>query len=475
MNRRYTEQIARSLLAEEGPGGTVDDILAWVRQRNAEVTVRVQPAPFRELREWRFDPVTSNLRHETGKFFSIDGLHVTVDAVVQQEWWQPIINQPEVGYLGILAREIDGVLCFLLQAKIEPGNVNNVQLSPTLQATRSNYTQVHKGRRPQYLELFQAARQEQVILDQLQSEQGARFYRKRNRNIVLHAPAEVPAHVDFRWVTLGQIKRLLTYDNVVNMDTRTVVSGLSCAGHFDGMSPAKVERWLDAHRVSEWGRALFRSDLARDGHETLDDLISWLTRLKSTYDLQAERIPLRDVRDWQIGADEIARPDRRFFRVLGVQVDIETREVRTWSQPMVQTMQQGISVLVARRIQGLLHFLVQAKIECGNLDVVELAPTVQCLTGNYRDPGPVPPAFLADVLARRGMRVIHDTLQSEEGGRFYREQNRYQILLADDDFAAETLPPNYAWMTLGQIREFLRFNNYLNIQARSLLSALDYR
>ena len=30
-------------------------------------------------------------------------------------------------------------------------------------------------------------------------------------------------------------------------------------------------------------------------------------------------------------------------------------------------------------------------------------------------------------------------------------------------------------MTLGQMREFLRFNNYLNIQARSLLSALDYR
>ena len=28
--------------------------------------------------------------------------------------------------------------------------------------------------------------------------------------------------------------------------------------------------------------------------------------------------------------------------------------------------------------------MVQAKIEAGNYDILELAPTVQCLTGNYR-------------------------------------------------------------------------------------------
>ena len=33
---------------------------------------------------------------------------------------------------------------------------------------------------------------------------------------------------------------------------------------------------------------------------------------------------------------------------------------------------------------------------------------------------------------------------------------------------------NYCWMTLNQINNFLKFNNFLNIQARSILAALKY-
>jgi oxidase EvaA len=47
------------------------------------------------------------------------------------------------------------------------------------------------------------------------------------------------------------------------------------------------------------------------------------------------------------------------------------------------------------------------------------------------------------------------------------------IVEAGDDFPAE-LPDHYIWMTLSQINQFLRFNNYLNIQARSILSAIKY-
>ena len=472
---KYAELIAKSLFADEGPSGSVNDILSWVRRRNEEVAVQIRAVPFQQLREWHFDPATSNLRHDSGKFFSIEGLHVVADDGVRHEWWQPIINQPEVGYLGILAREMDGLLCFLLQAKIEPGNVNHVQLSPTLQATRSNYTQVHKGRVPRYFDIFQAAQPERVILDQLQSEQGSRFYRKRNRNIVLNVLEDLPEHADFRWVTLGQIKRLLCFNNVVNMDTRTVVSGLFCGRHVAGLNASCRERFFAAHRVGDWGQALFASDASLSGKQDMDGLIAWLSRIKSMYSLHAERVPLQDAREWRITADEISRPDHRYFRVLAVDVAVETREVQSWSQPMIQSMQPGIFAFVAKPIGGVLHFLVQAKMECGNFDVVELAPTVQCLTGNYQEPGFAPPAFLADVLALRGLRVMYDTLQSEEGGRFYQEQNRYQILLAEEHFGEDGLPENYAWMTLGQLREFLRFNNYLNIQARSLLSALDYR
>ena len=94
--------------------------------------------------------------------------------------------------------------------------------------------------------------------------------------------------------------------------------------------------------------------------------------------------------------------------------------------------------------------------------MLEMAPTVQCLTGNYREDttkGGLP--FLADVINAKERSIISDTLQSEEGGRFYHEQNRNLIIEVDDDFD-ENVPPNYCWMTLNQLYSFLKYNNYLN-------------
>ena len=38
--------------------------------------------------------------------------------------------------------------------------------------------------------------------------------------------SDIEVKEDFCWLTLGQIKQLLTFDNVINMDTRTVISGI---------------------------------------------------------------------------------------------------------------------------------------------------------------------------------------------------------------------------------------------------------
>ena len=105
---------------------------------------------------------------------------------------------------------------------------------------------------------------------------------------------------------------------------------------------------------------------------------------------------------------------------------------------------------------------------------MELAPTVQCLTGNVFAENIQKPAFAEYVLNARKDQIVFDTLQSEEGGRFFKEQNRNLIVEADEDFPLE-VPERYTWMTLRQIYQFLRFNNYLNIQARSLISALSYK
>lgn len=457
--------IIRSLLTNKNPFNSTEEIKAWIERRNREVEVKVKKIPFAEMKMWHSES-DGSIHHDSGKFFSIVGIDVRTDYGANNHWQQPIILQPEVGYLGILTKEINGVLYCLMQAKIEPGNVNCVQISPTLQATKSNYSRVHSGKSPHYLEYFVNAKPENIILDQLQSEQGARFLRKRNRNIVIKVDEDIPVLEDFRWMTLGQIKELMAYDNMVNMDTRTVLSGLKIS---DYVTP------LDGLRhMSQFGKNMILSANTNHCFVSTRDHLSWLTNLKARYDLLVNYCPIIGMPEWKKTETEIVREDQKFFRIIGVNVTISNREVSSWCQPLVEPMQQGLCAFIIKKINGVYHFLVQAKLECGNFDVIELAPTVQCLTGNVYAENIQKPEFADYVLNARTDQIVFDTLQSEEGGRFYKEQNRNLIVEADEDFPLE-LPERYTWMTLRQIYKFLRFNNYLNIQARSLISALSYK
>jgi oxidase EvaA len=462
----------KSAFTSRGSFVQQDEVAKWLADQNSGVKVEVRRCPLRATNGWVFDEAAGRIRHQSGKFFSIDGISIQTNWSGHRAWQQPIINQPEVGYLGIITREFDGVLHFLLQAKIEPGNIHHVQLSPTLQATRSNYTQVHKGREPLYLDYFRNARPDQILLDQLQSEQGARFLRKRNRNIILKIDEDIPVHESFVWLTLGQIKELMQQDNLVNMDTRTVISGIT----YGDYSPDVINLidFLTCEQgLNTVAQAFLKSSLTATGSlHSIEEIITFLTQLKSMHDLDVERVPLTTLEDWVVEDLEIRHRDHKYFKVIAVDVEIGNREVVRWSQPMIQPAQEGLCAFVAKEINGLIHFAVQAKLECGNHDIVEFAPTVQCLTGNYRTAAGGSLPFLDYVLNAPPGRIVFDTMQSEEGGRFYREQNRNMVVLAGDDLPQE-LPPRFIWMSLHQLQTFLKFNNYLNIQSRSLIAALS--
>lgn len=447
----------RSALTMQNPYNSTEQVLDWIREQNRKIEVNVRQILFKEMEPmWQFDG-DGDLRHATGKFFSIEGIRVRTNYGEVPEWEQPIINQPEIGYLGIITKEIDGVLYFLLQAKVEPGNVNNVQLSPTLQATKSNYSQVHKGNKPLYLEYFQNAKPEQILLDQLQSEQGARFLRKRNRNIIIRVEEEIPIYDNFIWVTLGQIKALASMNNVVNMDIRTVISGI----------PLHAIADIELPQGKAWGY-----DLLHDAnpYHTTTEILSWMTSLKCKYELNVTPIPLKEVGHWRTTDLAIEHENGRFFKVIAAQVEINNREVKTWCQPLVAPAQQGLTAFVIKKINGTYHFLVQGKVESGNFDTLEMAPTVQCITDNYTGKNNQP--FVEYVLNAKPEQIRVDTLQSEEGGRFYQEQNRNLIIEADDSFPTKNLPENYIWVSFQQLMLFLQFNNYLNIQSRSLISLI---
>ena len=449
--------------------------LKWIRQKNQAVKVQVNEVPFNTLKKWTVDKSTGNIIHETGKFFSIEGIEINTNWGNVNNWSQPIINQPEIGFLGIITKKINGILHFLMQAKIEPGNINVVQLSPTLQATKSNYSQVHKGKRPLYLEYFNGEKDVTVLIDQLQSEQGARFLKKRNRNIIVEVIDDIELYDNFCWVTLGQIKEFIRYDNIVNMDTRTVISCVQY-GSYNSKTIQFYSTIIGEDKINERESALLHSVLTNDiSYNSFDTIISWLTGLKSFYELNISQIPLNQVKGWINDGTKIFHEQNKYFTVIGVNVEISNREVSVWDQPIIKPAQEGVIAFIVKKINGVYHFLVQAKLEAGNFDIVELAPTVQCLTGNYRkglNSYDVP--FINTVLEATDAQIWYSSMQSEEGGRFYHEQNRNMIVEVDDNFPIE-VPANYTWITLNQLYTFIKFNNFLNISARSLLSAIRYK
>ncbi len=205
-----------------------DHVERWIADRRKRSGLRTEEVPLRSLDKWTIDGETGNIGHETGRFFTIGGIkarHRTLTG--ELEWDQPIIDQPEIGILGIAAKKISGVLHFCLQAKEEPGTIDGVQLSPTVQATYSNYTQAHGGSLPPLVGLFLDPPRERVLFAKLQTEDGGRFLFKSNRNMIVLVGDEIGDLPDgFLWLTLRQIGRLLRRDNLVNACTRSVLSCL---------------------------------------------------------------------------------------------------------------------------------------------------------------------------------------------------------------------------------------------------------
>lgn len=444
-DRTLPERLARSAATTSSNHAMhTADFPGWLAERARAHNFQVNRIPFDQLDVWSFAPETGNLAHRSGRFFTVEGLSVSVGEGEIRQWEQPIIRQPEVGILGMLAKEFDGVLHFLMQAKMEPGNRNLLQLSPTVQATRSNYTGVHRGARVKYLEYFTRPELSRVLTDVLQSEHGSWFYQKCNRNMLVETLDDVPLEDDYCWLTLGQIGELLRLDNVVNMDTRTVIACFPMQPHEAGALHSDAE------------------------------LLSWFTVERSRHEIEIARIPLAGIKGWELSNFSLGRADDRYFRLIAVSVEAGNREVTGWSQPLFEPTGIGITAFLVRRIDGVPHLLVRAKVEAGFLDTVELGPTVQCDPGNWDHLSEsARPLFLDVVRSASGERIHYEAIHSEEGGRFLNAESRYLFVEADDKQAPLDPPAGYCWATPGQLNWLAGRGNYVNVQARTLLSCIN--
>ena len=461
-----SEKFLKSALTLENPYQSLDETRSWLETFQKKSAYDVMPIAFKDLQGWSFEEGTQNLRHESGQFFSVEGLRIKTNFLKDESWDQPMVFQREVGILGFITRVVGGVRYFLVQAKMEPGYINHVQLVPTLQATRSNFTQVHQGKSPKYLEYFLNPEKGRILLDQLHSEQGTRFFGKRNRNIIIEIDEDVEVYEEFHWLTLGEIKKLLLDDDLVNMCSRIVLSMIP----FGAMTPEDEEGQCS----SPFAQDLLTSYGCCPSFEnSLQPTLTWLADQKLKVDCRRELIPLGEVQKWKIGSHDISHESGDFFSVIALAVEAKSREVATWSQPILKHHDLGLIGCLCQKQEGTLRFLIQAKFEPGLMDVLELAPTVAAHGLERRKAQLKQIPFFQQVHEAPASQVRYESIQSEEGGRFYHLRNKMKVVEIPENQKLD-IPDHFRWMTLGELSFLIRFNNFLNIELRSLLACLNF-
>ena len=434
------------------------DILSWIKSRNQTTKVEINKINFTDCKGWFLDEKDGCIRNANNTFFQIAGLReMNPQGEVILE--QPILLQSEIGYLGIICKDFDGATHFLMQAKIEPGNVNKIQISPTIQATKSNFTQKHGGRKPVYLEYFINAQKEQIIVDQIQSEQSARFLGKRNRNIIIKVEEEVEVLPSHMWMTLPQIKELMKLENLVNMDTRTVLSCIPFALH-------PKENW----KSFGLDECFLKNACMGDNKNHLPEIYHFINNYKMFEERERRLVPLTALNSWQITDKEIAHKQNYPFKVIFCEIEIEGREVVKWCQPLFEAIGKAFFGLLRYSANGIWYFIVKAAPETGCFDKIELGPTIQREAGaEEKESDWIQKLFWQKYYQKQG--VIFDTVLSEEGGRFYHEQN-HNVIIEVDQAEVGTLPDGYFAVDLRTLNLLTQVNNCLNIQLRNLLSVL---
>lgn len=204
---------------------SIADLIQWLDDMKARNHIFQRRVGLNRLTDWS---MSSNgyLSHKNNKFFKVIGIRVTSSSREVKSWDQPILDNVGTGIIGLLTKNVQGVLYFLMQAKAEVGNRNGVQIGPTVQFTQENYNDNEKLKKPFLYEEFHEPKEFVVIKESRQSEEGARFYMEQHVHKILLLPddraLDLPS--EYRWLSYGQIRYFINLGEQVNSCARSILA-----------------------------------------------------------------------------------------------------------------------------------------------------------------------------------------------------------------------------------------------------------
>lgn len=427
----------------QDPAAEEAALIAWLEAARAASGLSTRPVRLADCPDWRLD--RGRLVHRTGRFFSVVGLADPDGTHGLQGGAQPMIDQPELGWLGFLMRRGRDDIEWLLQAKTEPGNMRGTEFAPSLQATRSNYMRLHGGRPTRFLELFRAGGA--FLSDAPHSEQGTRFLWKFNRNSVLALPPgsapEPGTGENWRWASGRALRRLLGRSHLVNTDARSVIASAPWALLAGGGPLFRAGCLARSYRIAAPGpaRLLNHAGPARWPRWRL--------------------VGLPELPGWRPG-------DSRLVTHAGTGVALHAvaardREVPRWCQPFLVQDRPAEAVLLMRLHDGVAQVFLRILREPGFGGRAEFGPS---LHSAFETPPPL--AELAGRHRGRDLAVLH---QGDEGGRFMRAETVYRIRLLPRTPPRQRHPFGL-WVDLATLESLTRRAGTTTNELRTLASMI---
>ena len=209
----------------------------------------------------------------------------------------------------------------------------------------------------------------------------------------------------------------------------------------------------------------------------LDYVIDWFNKKREESDMIVEEIGVKDLEKWNVQKESgnILHESKGFFEIIGVKVsNTFDREVgkKGWTQPMIAKNPGGILGILMKKINGVPHYLLQAKAEPGNIGKLQLSPTLQATTSNLlKAHGGKRPLFAEYFDESNNPKIIYAKWQSEDGGRFHLKSNYNMIIEIDENKELE-IPDNFIWVTLYQIKQLIKIENFVGPHIRGIISYL---
>ena len=407
----------------------------WLKNQKKIQKLDVKKIKLESLENWHLKK--KEIYHKSKKFFRIIGVRIKSN-FYKKTWDQPLIFQNEVGILGIIKNL--KTKKYLLQAKVEPGNINKIQISPSVQATKSNYTGIHGGKSIPYLKYF--TKQNKNF--SLQSEQAFRYFNKFNSNIISLVANKLKLERSFRWFSKREIIFLLNKKNLINMDTLSVFSCFIKKNKKD--VPLNNSKYVT----------------------------KWSSYLNSRFYLKSEIINISSLKNWIMTKKKLTHFKNNFFSVIGIKVSTNNREVNEWSQPIIQGSKLAFAGFLRKEFKNTKHYLCRYVLKPGSK-----TNTFSCTVNtskllnfkNNRNLTSFQKRLISNYFMKK-KNIIYNNILSDEGGRFYHSQIKYTAYELSEDENID-LPFNYIWLSTNQVIDLIK-KRKIDIEARLLFAILNF-